>query len=51
MYIKNIGFFFHGRNPHPTVPSVKMVNVLNIYISNYEFQFQFSLKKENGKFY
>ena len=51
MYIKNIGLFFHGRNPHPTVPSVKIVNALTSYTSNYDFQSQFSLKKENGKFY
>ena len=50
MYNKNIGLFFHVRSPHPAVPSVKMVDALASDISNNEFQFKFSLKK-NGKFY
>ena len=37
--------------PHPRVPSVKMIDALASYIANYKFQFKFSLKKnENGKF-
>ena len=33
--------------PHPTVLSVKMADALASYISNYKFQFKFSLKIEN----
>ena len=45
MYNKNIGLFFHVSNLHTAAPSVKMVDALATYISNYEFQFKFSLKK------
>ena len=48
IYIKNIGLFFYFF--HPTVPSVKMVDVLARYISSFKFQFKFNLKNENGKF-
>ena len=36
--------------PHPTASSAKMGDALASYISNYKFQFKFSLKKENGQF-
>ena len=35
--------------PHPTVPSVKIADTLASYISNYIFQFKFSLNIENCK--
>ena len=49
MHIKSIGLFFM-EGPHPIVLSVKMADALSIYISNYKFQFKFSLKIENCKF-
>ena len=37
--------------PHPTAPSVKMVDDLASYIANYKFQLNFNLKIENCKFH
>ena len=36
--------------PHPTLPSVKMADILASYIPSYKFQFKFNLKIENCKF-
>ena len=43
-----VHFFMEG--PHPTIPSVKMADTLDSYISNCKFQFKFNLKIENCKF-
>ena len=46
--LKTLAYFFMEGN-HLTVPSVKILDALASYISNYKFQFKFSLKKEDGK--
>ena len=47
--LKTLIYFFI-KEPHPTVTSVKTVDALATYISNYKFQFIFNLKIENCKF-
>ena len=41
---KALAYFFM-EEPHPTVPSIKIIYYLASCISNYKFQFKFSLKK------
>ena len=42
--------YFDIDGPHLIVPRVKMGDALASYISNYKFQFKFSLRIENCKF-
>ena len=44
IYILKALVYLFMEEPHPTVPSVKTVDALASYISNYKFKFKFKFK-------